>query len=53
MRVCPTTGKLRLARATPYFNTIAKGGGGKNLCFGIKQTGILRRSAPQNDELSE
>jgi hypothetical protein len=23
MQVCPATGKLRLARATPYFNNIA------------------------------
>jgi hypothetical protein len=25
----------------------------KNLCFWIKKTEILRRSAPQNDEFSE
>jgi hypothetical protein len=28
MQVLPTTGKLRLARATPYFNNIVRGAGG-------------------------
>jgi hypothetical protein len=33
MQVCPATGKLRLARATPYFNNI----GDEPRPYGLKQ----------------